>query len=137
VSKGGALGVMCSYNAINGTPACAHPLLFRALRGTWGFEVRACVGVAHTHHTDPPHPPPRVCQPRALRASSELSPCAVPYRAVRTPTHWQGYVTSDSDAILDMYQGHAWARTPEEAVASALRAGASVCVYACMYMCVL
>lgn len=75
MSKGGALGVMCSYNAINGTPACAHPLLFRALRGTWGFE---------------------------------------------------GYVTSDSDAILDIYQGHAWARTPEEGVASALRAGTDI-----------
>ena len=27
--RGGAAGVMCSYNAVNGVPACANPLLLQ------------------------------------------------------------------------------------------------------------
>jgi len=30
--------MMCSYNAINGVPACANPLLQDRLRGQWGFD---------------------------------------------------------------------------------------------------
>jgi beta-glucosidase len=30
--------LMCSYNAINGVPACANPLLQDRLRGAWGFN---------------------------------------------------------------------------------------------------
>ena len=40
VEMGGALGAMCSYNAINGVPSCANgPLLDGRLRGKWGFQV--------------------------------------------------------------------------------------------------
>jgi beta-glucosidase-like glycosyl hydrolase len=38
VVDGGAAGIMCSYNAINGVPACASPLLSNVLRTTWGFN---------------------------------------------------------------------------------------------------
>jgi len=38
VVDGGAKGVMCSYNAINGVPTCASPLLNATLRGNWGFD---------------------------------------------------------------------------------------------------
>jgi hypothetical protein len=38
VVEGGAKGVMCSYNSINGVPTCASPLLTKVLRDTWGFE---------------------------------------------------------------------------------------------------
>ena len=35
----GALGVMCSYNAVNGTPTCAsRSMQTDTLRGAWGFE---------------------------------------------------------------------------------------------------
>lgn len=37
IREAGALGVMCSYNAVNGIPACASPLL-KAARDTWGFS---------------------------------------------------------------------------------------------------
>ncbi len=38
VQEGGAQGVMCSYNAVNGVPSCANePLLRGKLRGSWGF----------------------------------------------------------------------------------------------------
>jgi len=31
-------GVMCAYNAIDGAPACASPLLASRIRGAWGFR---------------------------------------------------------------------------------------------------
>jgi beta-glucosidase-like glycosyl hydrolase len=37
VTRGKASCVMCSYNKINGIPACMSPLLKR-LRGEWGFD---------------------------------------------------------------------------------------------------
>ena len=37
VKRGGAACVMCAYNAINGVPACASPLLGK-LRREWGFD---------------------------------------------------------------------------------------------------
>lgn len=37
VVGGGAKGVMCSYNALNGIPTCASPFLRDVLRGEWGF----------------------------------------------------------------------------------------------------
>eukprot|EP00048_Salpingoeca_helianthica_P015648 m.227816 g.227816 ORF g.227816 m.227816 type:complete len:774 (+) comp17327_c0_seq1:3-2324(+) len=39
VIEGGAAGVMCSYNSINGVPSCANPwLLDDVLRKSWGFD---------------------------------------------------------------------------------------------------
>ena len=39
IQEGKAESVMCSYNAVNGKPACASPeLLQGTLRGTLGFE---------------------------------------------------------------------------------------------------
>jgi xylan 1,4-beta-xylosidase len=38
VVEGGALGAMCSYNAVNGVPTCASPLLDSVLRGQWNFS---------------------------------------------------------------------------------------------------
>jgi len=38
IMNGKALGVMCSYNAVNGLPTCGNPALNKTLRETWGFE---------------------------------------------------------------------------------------------------
>lgn len=39
VVEGGALGVMCSYNSVNGVPSCANKwLLGQKLRKEWGFK---------------------------------------------------------------------------------------------------
>jgi len=39
VQEGRALGIMCSYNAVNGVPMCANrELLTDVLRGEWGFD---------------------------------------------------------------------------------------------------
>ena len=38
IRDAGALGVMCSYNAVNGLPTCANPSLNRTLRELWNFK---------------------------------------------------------------------------------------------------
>ena len=38
VQTGQALGVMCSYNAVNGVPTCANAFLNNVLRQEWGFK---------------------------------------------------------------------------------------------------
>ena len=72
IREGGARGVMCSYNAINGVPACASPMLTRVLRDAWGFD---------------------------------------------------GYVTSDSGALEDIYERHKYRPNAQGATAAALRDG--------------
>lgn len=74
VVEGKAAAVMCAYNAIDGIPACATPMLQTRIRGTWGFD---------------------------------------------------GHIVSDCAAIADFFKpdAHRYSRTPEEAVAAALKAG--------------
>eukprot|EP00898_Chlorokybus_atmophyticus_P003501 jgi/Chlat1/4151/Chrsp27S04230 len=57
VVRGGAASIMCSYNAVNGIPACAnHVLLNDLARGNWSFQgyvVSDCGAVRciqDTHH---------------------------------------------------------------------------------------
>eukprot|EP00123_Amoebidium_parasiticum_P014893 comp22688_c0_seq2/m.35130 comp22688_c0_seq2/g.35130 ORF comp22688_c0_seq2/g.35130 comp22688_c0_seq2/m.35130 type:complete len:436 (-) comp22688_c0_seq2:9-1316(-) len=69
VQQGNAKGIMCSYNAVNGVPACASNFLSRVLRDTWGFD---------------------------------------------------GYVTSDSDAVESIWYQHHYVQSMEEAVKAAL-----------------
>ena len=48
--------VMCSYNAINGPPACVHPYLQQVLRDEWGFagfvvsDLGAIDDITNAHH---------------------------------------------------------------------------------------
>jgi beta-glucosidase len=63
VTEGQAGSVMCSYNSINGEPACAnHFLLEDQLRGKWGFQgyvVSDCDSVRNIfngHHFRPTQP---------------------------------------------------------------------------------
>ena len=72
VVDGKAKGVMCSYNALNGKPTCAHPLLRKVLREDWQFD---------------------------------------------------GYLTSDTGAIADIYMQHKYTHNAPSAVASAVRDG--------------
>ncbi|KAK5174027.1 uncharacterized protein LTR77_001107 [Saxophila tyrrhenica] len=69
--------IMCSYNAINGVPACADSYIMDdILRKHWGWDK-------------PDHP----------------------------------YVTSDCNAILDIWTNHEYVSTPEEAAAASYNAG--------------
>jgi len=38
VREAGAMGVMCSYNSVNGVPTCGNPKLAAILREDWGFK---------------------------------------------------------------------------------------------------
>lgn len=49
VVEAGAQGLMCAYNAVDGIPACASPLLASRVRGRWGFTghvVSDCAAIA-------------------------------------------------------------------------------------------
>jgi beta-glucosidase len=72
VVDGHADSIMCAYNAVRGTPACANQLLYNLLRNQWGFK---------------------------------------------------GYVVSDCWAINDLYQGHGFVISLDQAAALSLRAG--------------
>ncbi len=72
IMEGKADSVMCAYNSVRGTPACASSFLMDTLRNSWGFR---------------------------------------------------GYVVSDCGAVDDIYQGHAFAKTVQQAAALAVKAG--------------
>jgi beta-D-xylosidase 4 len=72
-------GFMCSYNAVNGVPACADPYLLQTiLREKWNWTAD------------------------------------------------QQWVTSDCDAIDNVFTDHHYTRTPEQAVAESLKAGTDI-----------
>ncbi|VAI60669.1 unnamed protein product [Triticum turgidum subsp. durum] len=76
VEDGGASGIMCSYNRVNGVPTCAdHNLLSKTARGDWSFN---------------------------------------------------GYITSDCDAVAIIHDVQGYAKAPEDAVADVLKAGMDV-----------
>jgi len=86
IVEGGARSVMCAYNAINGTPACANEdLLQRRLREDWafkGFVVSDCDAVHdltkfHHYRPDDTH-----SSAAALKAGVDLN-CGRTYGALR------------------------------------------------------
>ncbi|KAL2551702.1 putative beta-D-xylosidase 6 [Forsythia ovata] len=75
IQQGKASCLMCSYNRVNGIPACANHDLLQKARTEWGFR---------------------------------------------------GYITSDCDAVATIYEDQKYTKTPEDAVASALKAGTDI-----------
>ncbi|KAL6953481.1 putative beta-D-xylosidase 6 [Sarracenia purpurea var. burkii] len=75
IQQGKASCLMCSYNAVNGIPACAREDLFQKARDEWGFK---------------------------------------------------GYITSDCDAVATIFEYQNYTKTPEDAVAVALKAGMDI-----------
>ena len=63
IKEGNALGIMCSYNMVNGKPTCANAELLQTLRGDWAFEGYitsdsdscACIHSPHHYATDAVH----------------------------------------------------------------------------------
>ncbi|HLK51749.1 MAG TPA: glycoside hydrolase family 3 C-terminal domain-containing protein [Bryobacteraceae bacterium] len=82
VREGGAWSVMCSYNRVNGLPACANPqLLEDILRKQWGFQgyvVSDCgaIGDIYLNHKAAPDAERGIAL--ALRAGTDLN-CGVEY----------------------------------------------------------
>lgn len=75
IEDGKASCLMCSYNSVNGIPACARGDLLQKARKEWGFN---------------------------------------------------GYVTSDCDAVATIFEYQFYAKTAEDAVADALKAGVDI-----------
>ncbi|KAK6923880.1 Fibronectin type III-like domain [Dillenia turbinata] len=75
ILEGKASCLMCSYNAVNGIPACANKDLLDTARNEWGF---------------------------------------------------QGYITSDCDAVATISEYQHYVNNPEDAVADALKAGTDI-----------
>ncbi len=104
VRKGRASALMCSYNSINGVPACANEdLLNGKARGEWGFDgyiTSDCGAIAdiwsHHNYTATPEEACRV----ALRAGCDLD-CSDFYRQHCPTALAQGQITEeDLDAAL-------------------------------------
>ncbi|XP_016560867.2 probable beta-D-xylosidase 6 [Capsicum annuum] len=75
IQQGKASCLMCTYNSVNGVPACADKELLDKVRTDWGFD---------------------------------------------------GYITSDCDAVATIYEYHNYTKMPEDAVAIALKAGTNI-----------
>ncbi|KAI7747371.1 hypothetical protein M8C21_002292 [Ambrosia artemisiifolia] len=75
IQEGKASCLMCSYNAVNGIPACADRSLLQKARTQWGFN---------------------------------------------------GYIASDCDAVATIYEYQNYTKSPEDAVAIALKAGTDI-----------
>ncbi|XP_015890541.3 probable beta-D-xylosidase 6 [Ziziphus jujuba] len=75
VEQGKASCLMCSYNEVNGVPACARKDLLDQPRNEWAFK---------------------------------------------------GYITSDCDAVATVFEYQNYTKTPEDAVADALKAGTDI-----------
>jgi beta-glucosidase len=85
VTEGRAASVMCAYNAVRGTPACASPLLLaERLRRDWqfgGFVVSDCDAVddmTQFHHYSADN---AAASAAALRAGTDLN-CGVAYASL-------------------------------------------------------
>jgi beta-glucosidase len=85
VREGGAFSVMCSYNRVNGDPACASPRLLGAiLRGEWGFPgyvVSDCGAVGDIYQGHKVAATGEEAAARAVKAGTDLD-CGTEYSAL-------------------------------------------------------
>jgi len=83
VKEGGALSVMCSYNSVDGQPACASPrLLGDILRKQWGFAgyvVSDCGAIGDVYETHKFAASALEGVARTLQAGTDLD-CGTEYR---------------------------------------------------------
>lgn len=111
VTEGKAGSVMCAYNAIDGTPACANEALLQGrLRGDWGFKgfvVTDCDAVEDMtlfHKTTPDHAEGSA---RSLRAGTDLN-CGRSYAALAEAVKRGRVSEADIDrALLRLLQARA------------------------------
>jgi beta-glucosidase len=85
VREGGASSVMCSYNRVNGVPACASPrLLGEILRGEWGFPgyvVSDCGAIDDIYQGHKAAATQEEAAARAVKAGTDLD-CGSEYSAL-------------------------------------------------------
>ncbi len=82
VKEGGVQSVMCSYNRVDGLPACSNPrLLGDILRKQWGFSgyvVSDCGAIGDIYLNHKTSPTPEAGVAAAVRAGTDLN-CGVEY----------------------------------------------------------
>ena len=103
VREGGAYSVMCSYNSVDGVPACANSrLLEDILRKQWGFKgyvVSDCAAVGDIYKNHKFAPTPEEGVARALKSGTDLA-CGTEYQNLM-PALQKGLVAeSDIDRSL-------------------------------------
>ena len=100
VVEGGAQSVMCAYNRVDGSPACASDLLLEdELRGRWGFRgyvVSDCDAVADIWRTHRVAPGAAEAAAMALKAGTDLD-CGRSYDSLAAAVR-RGLV---SEALVD------------------------------------
>jgi beta-glucosidase len=103
IREGGAYSVMCSYNSVDGLPACASPrLLDDILRKKWGFNgyvVSDCAAVGDIYKNHKLVPTPEEGVARALKSGTDLA-CGTEYQNL-LPALKKGLIAeSDIDRSL-------------------------------------
>ena len=89
VARGGAKGVMCSYNAINGVPSCVNGwLLTTVLRGQWNVRLLARLSIRR--HPSGDHAAPSLPPSLLACSSSLLTQHPSPDRGARLSAAWRG-----------------------------------------------
>jgi len=103
IRQGGAYSVMCSYNRVNGEPACASPrLLGDVLRKQWGFSgyvVSDCGAVSDIfrgHHTVDSM---AAAAARAVKAGTDLD-CGDEYGALLPALEQKLIAEADIDTAI-------------------------------------
>jgi beta-glucosidase len=103
IKEGGAYSVMCAYNRVDGSPACASPrLLTEILRNQWGFDgyvVSDCgaIGDIYLNHKTAPNASEGVA--RAVKAGTDLN-CGVEYENLLPAVRAGLVAESDIDRAL-------------------------------------
>jgi len=103
VREGGAYSVMCSYNAVDGLPACANPRLLRdILRGEWGFRgyvVSDCGAIDDIYNGHKAANSLTAAVAMAVKAGTDLD-CGLEYMDVAPAVHAGLLSEKDVDTAL-------------------------------------
>ncbi len=82
--EGKAYSLMCAYNAVDGAPTCATPLLEQRLRRDWGFKgfiVSDCDSIDDMVTGHKSHPDAASASAAAVKAGTDLD-CGTTYNAL-------------------------------------------------------
>lgn len=103
IKEGGAGSIMCAYNRVDGTPACASPeLLDNILRKQWGFQgyvVSDCGAIGDIYRTHKFAANAMEAAAKALLAGTDLS-CGNEYSNLAAAVHAGLIQEADVDRAL-------------------------------------
>lgn len=113
IQQGKASCLMCSYNSVNGIPACAHKDLLQKARTDWGFEGWSYFFQLQIFNK-------YFKKKNKMFFNFDLMMKTYMWSA---NGHNYRYIASDCDAVATIYEYHNYTKSPEDAVAIALKAG--------------